>query len=49
MRLFDMPIATAPRWKFWLVRIFGKTIHEEAGFTFKCWRGKIWVFGKGGK
>ncbi|KKM77613.1 hypothetical protein LCGC14_1368290 [marine sediment metagenome] len=46
-KVFGMPIKPAPRWKFWLARMFGKTIHKEAGFVFKEWRGAIWACGKG--
>jgi hypothetical protein len=46
MTLFNMPIKTIPQWKFWLARLFGKTIHKEGGWTFKKWRGAIWVFGE---
>jgi len=42
-KLFNIPIKTEPRWKFWLVKIFGKTIHKEAGYVFKIWRGEDWV------
>ena len=36
---------TAPRWKFWIVYIFGKTIHKDSGYVFKKWGNCIWVFG----
>lgn len=46
MKIFNIPFETAPRWKFIIARIFGKTIHKDDGWLFKKWRGVIWVFGR---
>ena len=43
-KIFDMPIKTEPKWKFWLARILGRKVYSEGDFTFRKWRGSIWVF-----
>ena len=43
MNFLGVPIKTAPRWKFWIAKLFGKTIHRHNGMLFKSWRGGIWV------
>ncbi len=43
-KIFDMPIKTEPKWKFWLARILGRKVYREDNFTFKEWHHCIWVF-----
>ena len=42
MKIFDMPIETVPRWKFWAARVFGRKFKVD-GFLFSKFRGQIWV------
>lgn len=52
-KIFGMPLRTAPRWQFWLARIFGKTIvfancNPKQDCVFKQWRGCLWLVKVGG-
>jgi hypothetical protein len=41
-KIFGMTVKTAPRWQFYLARIFGKTI-VVGGYVFKEWLKRLWL------
>jgi len=36
-------VETAPKWKFWLARLFGKELVSNENWLIKKWRNKLWV------
>lgn len=38
---FDIPTKSAPKYLFWLARIFGKT-YKVGGHIFKRWQDLLW-------
>jgi len=46
-KFFDIPIRTAPKWKFWLARIFGESLGGwNDGVMVKKWWGVYWMYFK---